>query len=191
MHYTGPDTSCANHKGRALMTATSSAHDDSHESPPMRFDGVISPELRQRLITKRQAIRMSLRDLGARLGVSWSTLRKWERGEISHCHRRHQEPLWRFLHGDLDRSPRPDQDPSPALPAERDGNTMLYMQAHGGEALISLPATNPDACLDLLHSAIEVLHSRLHSGADGKAAASQRVIQPDSEAPALPEEHGQ
>jgi len=66
------------------------------------FDGRITPAISQRLHSRRLALGLSYERLAEALGVSWSTLRKWELGECSRCTASKQERLADFLRGNYD-----------------------------------------------------------------------------------------
>jgi transcriptional regulator with XRE-family HTH domain len=66
------------------------------------FDGRITPLVSHRLRSRRLALAMSYEELGLMLGVSWSTIRKWELGECARCTPPLQDILALFLAGDYD-----------------------------------------------------------------------------------------
>ena len=66
------------------------------------FDGRITPAISQRLHSRRLALGLSYERLAEALGVSWSTLRKWELGECCRCTLPMQQLLADFLGGRYD-----------------------------------------------------------------------------------------
>ena len=59
---------------------------DGMGSPETEFDGVFTEWVRLRLRQHRKELGLSLAGLGAKLGVDWSTVRKWETGATRRCH---------------------------------------------------------------------------------------------------------
>lgn len=55
-------------------------------------------EMGKRIKQKREEMGMTLEDLGKKLGVTKSTISKYERGEISQIKRTHVEELSKILH---------------------------------------------------------------------------------------------
>ncbi len=73
-----------------------------HEPRVEEFDGRITPAVSRRLRSRRIALGLSYERLAEALGVSWSTLRKWELGECCRCTAPMQEILADFLDGRYD-----------------------------------------------------------------------------------------
>ncbi len=59
---------------------------DGMRPPEAEFDGVFTEWVRLRLRQHRKELGLSLAGLGAKLGVDWSTVRKWETGATRRCH---------------------------------------------------------------------------------------------------------
>ena len=88
----------------------------------MEFDGKFTPEVRERLRAKRLELGVSFQQLGEKLGVHASTLRKWEKGEILDCRGQNLHRVRRYLRGEYDAavaaSVAPDRTPQQRLPPE-------------------------------------------------------------------------
>ena len=68
------------------------------------MDGILTPEIRAMLLSKRCQLQLSYEDLSQKLGVNWSTLRKWELGVTGSCSLRYRRRLESFLKGEFDLS---------------------------------------------------------------------------------------
>lgn len=67
------------------------------------FDGTFTPEIRELMRSRRNALGVSLQQLAELLGVNISTLRKWESGQIDTCQVVHINHIVEFLSGEYDR----------------------------------------------------------------------------------------
>ena len=79
---------------------------DGMGSSETEFDGVFTEWVRQRLRRHRVELGLSLAGLGTKLGVDWSTVRKWETGETRRCHPSLVPVIGNFLRGYYDRGLR-------------------------------------------------------------------------------------
>ena len=66
------------------------------------FTGVFDEVSRVQLRRHRHELELSLQETAQVLGVHWTTLAKWESGEIQHCHPRHRRRVEEFLSGEFD-----------------------------------------------------------------------------------------
>ncbi len=66
------------------------------------MDGILTPEIRAMLLSKRCQLQVSYEELSLKLGVNWSTLRKWELGVTGSCSLRYRRRLVAFLRGEFD-----------------------------------------------------------------------------------------
>ena len=79
---------------------------DGMGSSETEFDGVFTEWVRRRLRRHRVELGLSLAGLGTKLGVDWSTVRKWETGETRRCHPSLVPVIGNFLRGYYDRGLR-------------------------------------------------------------------------------------
>ncbi len=70
---------------------------------PYTFDGTFTPEIRTMMRERRNSLGVSLQQLAEQIGVNISTLRKWEKGEVTTCQTVHINHIVEFLNGDYDR----------------------------------------------------------------------------------------
>lgn len=87
----------------------------------MQFKGILTPELREFIRNRRHTLGVTLQQLSSLLRVSWSTLRKWEDGTITRCHRGHICRLAKFLAGDYDEELRRLSEPVDPLQPRHHG----------------------------------------------------------------------
>jgi len=66
------------------------------------FNGTFKPEHRRILRQLRERLGLSYQELGSFFNLSWSTFRKWERGETPRCQPRHVDLVKGLLNGDYD-----------------------------------------------------------------------------------------
>ena len=68
----------------------------------MKFDGIFNDEIRNALNSRRISLGLGCSQMAQKLGVSWSTYRKWECGPIVRCNTKHVSRIEAFLNGRLD-----------------------------------------------------------------------------------------
>ena len=127
------------------------------------FDGHITPDLARLLRQKRKSLDLSLRELSPLLGISWSTLQKWETGQINTCRPQHGVILTSFVTGKLDAG-LPSAKPSAKAPAfTPDQSVLLYVQTQNNRAVIALPARNGTACANAFQSVFNYINDQLRA----------------------------
>ena len=84
---------------------------DGMRPPEAEFDGVFTEWVRLRLRQHRRELGLSLAGLGAKLGVDWSTVRKWEMGATRRCHPSLIPVIGDFLRGCCERRLRRLREP--------------------------------------------------------------------------------
>lgn len=65
----------------------------------MQFDGRFNDEIRNELHARRLALGVGCSQMAQRLGVSWSTYRKWECGPIVRCNTKYVSRIEAVLNG--------------------------------------------------------------------------------------------
>ena len=68
----------------------------------MIFDGNFNDEIRNALHSRRTELGLGCAQMAQRLGVSWSTYRKWECGPIVRCNTKHVSRIEAFLNDRID-----------------------------------------------------------------------------------------
>ena len=127
------------------------------------FDGHITPDLARLLRQKRKSLDLSLRELSPLLGISWSTLQKWETGQINTCRPQHGVILTSFVTGKLDAG-LPSAKPSAKAPAfTPDQSVLLYVQTQNNRAVIAFPARSSTACAHAFQSVFNYINDQLRA----------------------------
>ena len=75
------------------------------------FTGKFTAEHRRRLQQVRQRLGLSYQELGSFFNLSWSTFRKWERGETPSCQPRHVDMVKGLLNGEYDEKLHASHEP--------------------------------------------------------------------------------
>ncbi|MGI5922438.1 MAG: helix-turn-helix domain-containing protein [Lentisphaeria bacterium] len=127
------------------------------------FDGRITPEISRRLRQKRKSSGLSLRQLSRLLGVSWSTLHKWETGQIGHCRPRHIGILSAFASGKLDIRLSSATSPSSVFEFTSGQSVLLYVQTKENRAVIAFPANEDSACAQAFQSVIDCINDKIQA----------------------------
>lgn len=149
------------------------------------FDGHITPDLARLLRQKRKSLDLSLRELSPLLGISWSTLQKWETGQINTCRPQHGVILTSFVTGKLDAG-LPSAKPSAKAPAfTPDQSVLLYVQTQNNRAVIALPARNGTACANAFQSVFNYINDQLQA-IHNAAQQPQTIAMPGQIAPNTP-----
>ena len=149
------------------------------------FDGHITPDLARLLRQKRKSLDLSLRELSPLLGISWSTLQKWETGQINTCRPQHGVILTSFVTGKLDAG-LPSAKPSAKAPAfTPDQSVLLYVQTQNNRAVIALPARNGTACANAFQSVFNYINDQLRA-IHNAAQQPQTIAMPGQIAPNTP-----
>lgn len=68
----------------------------------MKFDGIFNDEIRNALHSRRMVLGLGCAQMAQKMGVSWSTYRKWECGPIVRCNTKHISRIEAFLNGRFD-----------------------------------------------------------------------------------------
>lgn len=84
-------------------------------NPPLPFTGKFTSEHRRRLRQLRERLGLSYQELGNFFNLSWSTFRKWERGETPSCQPRHIELIKGLLNGEYDEKLHASHEPIESL----------------------------------------------------------------------------
>ena len=149
------------------------------------FDGHITPDLARLLRQKRKSLDLSLRELSPLLGISWSTLQKWETGQINTCRPQHGVILTSFVTGKLDAG-LPSAKPSAKAPAfTPDQSVLLYVQTQNNRAVIAFPASSSTACAHAFQSVFNYINDQLQA-IHHAAKQPHAVVLPEPGAPITP-----
>ena len=149
------------------------------------FDGHITPDLARLLRQKRKSLDLSLRELSPLLGISWSTLQKWETGQINTCRPQHGVILTSFVTGKLDAG-LPSAKPSAKAPAfTPDQSVLLYVQTQNNRAVIAFPASSSTACAHAFQSVFNYINDQLRA-IHNAAQQPQTIAMPGQIAPNTP-----
>lgn len=149
------------------------------------FDGHITPDLGRLLRQKRKSLELSLRQLSPVLGISWSTLQKWETGQINTCRPDHGRILTAFISGKFDArfsSSRPAQTIFNFTPAQ---SVLLYVQTKDNRAVIAFPASSSTACAHAFQSVFNYINDQLQA-IHNAAQQPQTIAMPGQVAPNTP-----
>ncbi len=127
------------------------------------FDGHITPDLGRLIRQKRNSLGLSLRELSTLLGVSWSTIHKWETGQIIHCRPQYGGILTAFVTGKLD-ARLSSATPSANVPAfTPDQSVLLYVQTPNNRAVIAFPASNGTACARAFQAVFTYINEQIQA----------------------------
>ncbi|MDD4537819.1 MAG: helix-turn-helix transcriptional regulator [Lentisphaeria bacterium] len=149
------------------------------------FDGHITPDLARLLRQKRKSLDLSLRELSPLLGISWSTLQKWETGQINTCRPQHGVILTSFVTGKLD-AHLPSAKPSANAPAfTPDQSVLLYVQTKNNRAVIAFPASSSTACAHAFQSVFNYINDQLQA-IHNTAQQPQTIARPGQNTPKPP-----
>ena len=149
------------------------------------FDGHITPDLARLLRQKRKSLDLSLRELSPLLGISWSTLQKWETGQINTCRPQHGVILTSFVTGKLDAG-LPSAKPSAKAPAfTPEQSVLLHVQTQNNRAVIAFPASSSTACAHAFQSVFNYINDQLRA-IHNAAQQPQTIAMPGQIAPNTP-----
>lgn len=145
------------------MTETNAGNSFPAPEDATVFDGHITPEIARRLRQKRKSSGLSLRQLSRLLGVSWSTLQKWETGQIGHCRPQHIGILSSFASGKLDSRLSAATSRPSVFEFTSEQSVLLYVQSKENRAVIAFPASEDSACAHAFQSVIDCINDKIQA----------------------------
>ena len=129
-----------------------SRHHDNHTlSPIPPFHGKFEPEHRERLRQVRQRLGLSFQEMGNFFNLSWSTFRKWERGETPSCQPRHIELIRGLLNGAYDEKLLASHEPiENLLDSWRRMPALMHQCMERIASTYDLCQSRPEVCANLV-----------------------------------------
>jgi len=126
-------------------------------------NGRISPDLSRLLHQKRKSLHLSLRKLSRILGISWSTLHKWETGQINTCRPHHRDILTSFVCDNLNAHLSPANSSPATLDVNPDQTILLFVQTQNSRAMIALPTSSSTACTNAFQTVINYINDQIQA----------------------------
>lgn len=145
------------------MTKTSAGDCFSGPAEVTILGGRVTPELGQFIRQKRLSFGLSLRQLSGLLNISWSTLQKWETGQISRCRPKHSDILSSFVGGKLDAQLFSAKSSPTAFEFSPDQSALLYVQTKENRAVIAIQANDGNACARALQSVFNYINDQIQA----------------------------